>query len=349
MLKVGIAGLRRGRGLLQIFHHHREAWVVAVCDSVAERREEVGGEFGIPKTYAEFDDFLAAELDVVVIATPAPLHAAQSIQALEAGANVLSEVPAAWTLDESAALAEAVRRTGRLYMMGENVNFYHYIQEWKATIRAGELGQVFYAEAEYVHDCRKLMRDAEGRPTWRASMPPIYYCTHSLGPVLDILDDRCVSVLGMATGAHTEPELGATDMEVGLFRTEQGRVIKILCGFSVTREPAMHWQVFYGTEGVLENRRAPGEEAKVFRAGEGQLRAIAAEVSDPHAPAEALAGGHGTSEYYMVDRFIRAVIDGGESPIDVYRSLDFSTPGLCAHLSALQGGMPVEIPDYRTG
>lgn len=349
MLKVGVAGLRRGRGLAKTFDNHPETHLAAICDPVAEWREQAAETFGVEQAYAEFDAFLSADLDVVVVATPAPLHAAQSILAMEAGAHVLSEVPAAWSLEECEALAEAVRRTGQLYMMAENMNFYHYVQDWSTKIRSGAIGRVFYAEAEYIHDCRKLMRGRGGKLTWRASMPPIYYCTHSLGPVLDILDDRCVTAVGMSTGTHTEPDIGSIDMQVGLFRTEKGSVVKILCGFTVTREPGMHWQIFYGTEGTLENRRAPWEDAKIFRSGEGPMEAFPAEDSDPDAPAEALAGGHGTSEYYMVDRFVRAATGRGPVPIDVYRSLDFSVPGLCAHLSAQQGGVPVEVPDYRVG
>ncbi len=349
MLKVGVAGLRRGRGLAKTFNNHPEAHLAAICDPVAEWREQAAETLGVEQAYAEFDAFLSADLDVVVVATPAPLHAAQSILAMEAGAHVLSEVPAAWSLEECEALAEAVRRTGQLYMMAENMNFYHYVQDWSTKIRSGAIGRVFYAEAEYIHDCRKLMRGRGGELTWRASMPPIYYCTHSLGPVLDILDDRCVTAVGMSTGTHTAPDIGSIDMQVGLFRTEKGSVVKILCGFTVTREPGMHWQIFYGTEGTLENRRAPWEDAKIFRSGEGPMEAFPAEDSDPDAPAEALAGGHGTSEYYMVDRFVRAATGRGPVPIDVYRSLDFSVPGLCAHLSAQQGGVPVEVPDYRVG
>ena len=75
MLKVGVAGLRRGRGLLQTFHQHRDAEVVAVGDLMAERRKAVAKEFSIAAEYADFAQLLAADLDVVVIATPAPLHA----------------------------------------------------------------------------------------------------------------------------------------------------------------------------------------------------------------------------------------------------------------------------------
>ncbi|MDA0746201.1 MAG: Gfo/Idh/MocA family oxidoreductase [bacterium] len=347
MLKVGVVGLRRGRGLFRVFHNHKDTQVTAVCDLNGEAARTVASEFGIPGVFTEFDAMLDSGPDVVVVATPAPLHAQQAIRAMEAGIHVLSEVPAAWTLAECGAIAEAVRKTGCVYMMAENMNFYHYVQDWKQRVQGGEIGKVFYAEAEYIHDCRGLMRDTQGKRTWRADMPPIYYCTHSLGPVLDILDDRCVSAVGMHTGSNTLPELGVIDMEVGLFRTEKGAVIKILCGFTVTREPAMHWQIFYGTEGSLENRRVPWEEAKVYHAGEEKLAAMEADASHLDAPPEATAGGHGTSEYYMVDGFIRAVIEGTEPPIDVYRSLDFSTPGLCAHLSAQQGGKPVEVPNFR--
>ena len=345
MLKVGVAGLRRGRGLMQTFHQHRDAEVTAVCDPDPARRAQVASAFEISNTCADFDELVAMGLDVVVVATPAPLHAWQSIRALESGAHVMSEVPAAWSLDECEALAAAVPRSGRVYMMAENMNFFHYLIQWKKRIQSGEIGHVFYAEAEYIHDCRHIMRAEDGQLAWRASMPPIHYCTHSVGPLLDILEDRCVSAVGMDTGTHTAPDIGSTDMGVGLFRTARGRVLKVLCGFTVTREPAMHWQVFYGTEGTLENRRTERETAKLFNA-EG-MQAIAADISDPDAPPAALAGGHGTSEFYMVDGFIRAVRDGTPPPIDIYRSLDYSVPGLCAHLSAQQGAAPVTVPDYR--
>lgn len=347
MLNVGVVGLRRGRGLLNVFHNHASCRISAVCDLDAARVAQVRGALDGVAACADYDRLLDTKPDAVVLATPAPMHAAQAIQALEAGVHVLCEVPAAWSLEEAEAVVSAARRSDRVYMMAENMNFYHYVRAWKQRVQAGDIGEVFYAEAEYIHDCRSLMADASGRPTWRALMPPIYYCTHSLGPLLDILDDRCVSAVGMSTGCHTAPETGVTDMEVGLFRTAKGRVLKVLCGFSLAREPAMHWQVFYGTKGTIENRRAPGDEAKLFREGDAALAPTPAPASDPDAPPEATAGGHGTSEFYMVDGFVQAVLKGTAAPIDVYRSVDFSVPGLCAHRSAEQGGTPVDVPDFR--
>lgn len=346
MLRVGVVGLRRGSGHFKVFHNHKETEVIALCDLDQDRAHRLAEAYDIPETYQEFDSFLEAELDVVIVATPAPVHVSQSILALAAGCHVLSEVPAAYNLEECGGLVQAVRESGRVYMMAENMNYYHYVMDWRTRIQGGELGEVFYAEAEYIHDCRGLMRDSDGSPTWRASMPPIYYCTHSLGPLLDILDDRCISAVGMATGSHTLSELGTTDMEVALFQTAKGRVLKVLCGFTVTREPGMHWQIFYGTQGTLENGRSPEEQAKIYGPN-GEMTGFSPVLSDPDAPEEARAGGHGTTEYYMVDGFIDAVLEGKSPPIDVYRSLDFSVPGLCAHQSAINGGEPVAVPDFR--
>jgi hypothetical protein len=65
------------------------------------------------------------------------------------------------------------------------------------------------------------------------------------------------------------------------------------------------------------------------------------------APPEATAGGHGTSEYFMCNDFVRCIVDDTEPAIDVYRGLDYSVPGICAHISAENGGEPVEVPDFR--
>jgi predicted dehydrogenase len=296
-------------------------------------------------------------VDAVVVATPPMLHAQHCIQAMEAGKDVLSEVPAVWTLDEAKQLVEAVRRTGRQYMFAENMCYFHYLRVMERLVREGRIGELTYAEAEYIHDLRGLLDrpdglggGIEGRPSWRVAMPPIYYCTHDLGPVLMMMEDRAVSATGLHTGSRIAPELGSLDMEVGLFRTAKGNVVKILCGFTVER-PGFHWISLYGTRGSLEmDRFAPYDRLKAFYStgpGQQEEQEIAVSMSDPAAPPEATAGGHGTSEYYMIDDFVRCIREGSKPTFDVYDGLDFSLPGLCAHESAQRGGEVVPVPDPR--
>jgi len=352
-LKVGIAGLRRGRSFYNVFRSRKDSEIAAVCDSVEERTESFAREHHISKACTDYGDFLKEDLDAVVVATPLPFHAQHVIAALESGKHVLSEVPAGYTLEECERIVWTVERTKRTYMLAENACYFAFIQTWRELIKQGRLGRIVYAEAEYIHDCRSLMagRDEPGKHTWRASLPPIHYCTHSLGPILDLLgEDRCVSVSGLSTGSNVAPELGVIDMEVGLFEMASGAVVKILCGFSIVREPPMNWYTVYGTKGTLESARCGWDKSKGYFEDIPNLQDMIPYplgINHTKTPPEATAGGHGTTEYFMVDDFVRAVLEGTPPPIDVYRAMDFTVPGICAHRSAELGGKRIEVPEYR--
>lgn len=350
-IKVGVVGLRRGRSLAAVLSRHKETEVVVVADRDEQVAAAVADDLGVSRRERDFEGVLGYGLDAVVIATPAPEHARQSIAALRAGMHVLSEVPAAWDLDECECLVRTVEETGRKYMLAENVCYFPRTLAWKRAIEDGRLGAIFYAEAEYVHDCRGMMTDEHGKPTWRATMPPIHYCTHSIGPLAYWTGDRCVSACGLDTGCHVAPELGVTDMEVGIFRTAGGAVWKCLCGFSVRREPGWHYYCLYGTNGMIESARAPWDEDKAYFADDESTVGPARSTIEPiegEAPPEARLGGHGDSEWFMVADFLRCVIEDTPPPIDVYAAMDYTAPGICAHLSAQRGGEPVEVPDFRS-
>jgi hypothetical protein len=153
----------------------------------------------------------------------------------------------------------------------------------------------------------------------------------------------------MHTGVNVAPDLGAIDMEVGLYRTASGAVIKILCGFSLVREPSFHTYTVYGTRGCLEKPRNADETLAFF----ADVPELAGMVRMPlpaahrRAPGHATLGGHGTSEYVMVNAWVDAIRGRASCPIDVYTALDYTVPGLCAHASAEGAGRPVAIPDFR--
>lgn len=358
MLKIGVVGVgsnddvgcKRGRSFIRVFSAMPETSVTAVCDVNESALEEVGRESGIKSLFTSYDEMLEQDLDAIVVASPAPLHARHCIAALESGKHVLSEVPACYSLDECQPLVSAVRESGKKYMFGENVCYFAYVETWKQMIAEGRIGQPIYAEGEYVHDCRSLMVAADGQKTWRASMPPIHYVTHSLGPIVQMMNGRCVSAVGMKTGCNVAPELGAIDMEVGLFRMSNGAVVKQLCGFSVAREPSHIALTVYGTKGVLEHRTSDTGGTRAYFEEVANLHGMITMpigIEHPKAPREARLGGHGTSEYFMLRDFVDCILNDTKPAIDVYDALDFTVPGICAHLSAESGGKPVEIPDFR--
>ncbi|MGD9494942.1 MAG: Gfo/Idh/MocA family protein [Armatimonadota bacterium] len=361
--KVGIAGLRRGRGFVSVFAAHPQVKVTALCDINEDTLADLGAAFELPDSalFTDYEDFVGADADVVMIATPIRFHAPQTIAALEAGKHVLCEQTAAYTVEDCQRIVETVKRTGRSYMMAENYCYFHYIRQWREIIRQGKLGPIFYAEAEYVHEIEHLLVNEEtGEFYWRHERPPIWYCAHCLGPLLTLMEDRIVAASGSTSGFHKHPEYrdhpGFLDVEVGLFRTEKGAIVKITRSQVAPRYPHMVYYSLYGTRGYVENGR-DGSNTKGYLWIEGETpddergqrcaQVIDCSTVDPDAPEEAQRGGHGTSEYYMIRDFLDALEAGVQPPIDVVRSMDFTVPGIIAHESAMSDGNWREVPRFE--
>ncbi|MFA5645549.1 MAG: Gfo/Idh/MocA family oxidoreductase [Candidatus Ratteibacteria bacterium] len=349
--KVGIVGLSRGRGLVNVFSGHPDVKITAVCDIDSDKVASVGDLFRVPENnrFAIFDDFLNADTDIVIVATPIPLHTEHTIRSLEAGKHVLCEQTVAYTVEECQKVVDAVKKSGKKYMMAENYTYFHYIREWKKVVESGRIGEIFYAEGEYIHDILDLLVNKEtGEYYWRNERPPVWYCAHTLGPILMIMNDRIVEGCGVTSGFKSFPQYsdrpGFLDFELGLFKTEKGAVVKILRS-QVSASPHFVWYSLYGTKGHLENRRARGEGLLYVRnetEKNGEL--FTSETSNPNAPEEARSGGHGTSEYYMIRDFLASIVNDTTPPIDVLRATEWTIPGIIAHQSAMQNGKWLEVP-----
>jgi predicted dehydrogenase len=106
--------------------------VLAVCDIVRGKRDgltqrvnayyadKLGkGAYKACEAYNDFRDVLARrDVDAVLIATPVHWHSLMSIMAAKAGKDVYCEKPISLTIREGRAMADAVRRYGRVYQAG---------------------------------------------------------------------------------------------------------------------------------------------------------------------------------------------------------------------------------------
>lgn len=357
--KVGLVGVRRGSSLVKPFQLFPESAIYALCDAKEESLRDAAAAFGVPaeRCYTSFDDMLDSGIDIAVIGTPIPFHAEQSVKALRAGVHVLSEVTAANSLKELDEILAAARASNAQYMMAENNCYLQYITEWKDWVRNGRIGEIVYAECEYLHNIEKLMIDeASGEAYWRLQRPPIQYCTHSLGPVLQIMDDHIVDVSCVSTGYRTVgvEAPGTPDIEVALLKTSRGGVIKLLRSQVVRREPTLHAYTFYGTKGFLEHDHSRGYgdvKGRIYVEGEHDHKVGYEEIdlryANPAAPDEARSGGHGTTEYDLVRDFIDAVQAGCRPPIDAVMAARMTAPGLVAVESARAGGAWMAVPNYN--
>ena len=197
-IRVGVIGVGRGKTFMNEASRAGME-LVAICDTWKERLEEVGKQHNIP-VYTDYDRFLEHDMDAVVLANYFHEHAPFAIKALKAGMHVMSECAACNTLAEGVALCRAVEKSGKIYMFAENYPYTAFNLEIARLYRAGEIGRVLYAEGEYCHpfSFEKAMRIAPGLRHWRNNIPPTYYCTHAMAPLMVATDTMPVHVNGFA-------------------------------------------------------------------------------------------------------------------------------------------------------
>ena len=145
----GIGIGNRGAYDLGCFLTQPDVQFTAVCDVKAARREAVKKMADARynntdcATYRDMHELLArSEIDAVLIATGPNWHATASIQAANAGKDIYCEKPCTKNIAQSVALAEVMRRTGRVFQAGTQrrslPNFMYAID----LARFGKLGRL---------------------------------------------------------------------------------------------------------------------------------------------------------------------------------------------------------------
>jgi predicted dehydrogenase len=364
-LRVGILGLRRGLSHLRNFMAVKDAEVIGAADRIEQWRDRAA-EMVDPqrvKLVREFEELLELRPDAVVVASNGRHQAEDAIRALAAGCHVMSEVPGAFTHEEINHIILHAERYGRQYMLAENSCFLDFLRYWRKWILEDRFGPISIAEAEYLHYLPDSMIDQENNrysptqwreqdlqglsPLWRADQPPIQYLTHDLGPLLEVLDDRVVSVTCMSGPYWCSEAPLRSDGQIALYRTAKGSLIKIMVTLN-TRRPGAHNYRLFGTAGSAE-----------WYSHEGFCRRFGRERSHDQgweridigtaSSSAARAAGHGGTDIQTALYFTQAVLEGKRVPIDVFRMADFTLPGILAAHSAELGGQPIVVPDLRRG
>jgi predicted dehydrogenase len=350
-LRVGVFGTWRGAVLARLFSEHEDVEVVAGCDANEKHlRELFSARWPKAAAFTNYDEMLAQDFDILIVATYCPEHAPQAIKALRAGKHVLSECQAFHTPAEGVALVEAVEQTGRGYMMAENFGYLRDCLEIGRLYRSGELGQFVYGEAEYVHSVRHLMvKNADGSYHWRCWMPPFYY-GHALAVLLQITDTRPVEVNGQSVGGKIAHNPNPIDFASSLVRVDSGALIRNLLSFSAVREPSSAWYCLYGTEGSAETGRWRNEyltDVNVYHEGDptAVYRSYMPVYQNGYEQSSRVS--HAGADFYMILEFLEALRHNSKMPIDVYRACDYTLPGIQAYRSSLENGKCFEVPDFR--
>ena len=218
---LGVVGAGQfGSQFAHLFNLHPGTSAVYVADELPERAAEAVDRYGLAGVKGSFEELLASDVDAVAIFTQRWTHGPLVERALRAGKHVYSAVPMAVSEEEIAAIIQAVRDTGLVYMMGETSYYNPATVYARKQLADGKFGRIFYAEGDYVHDMDLGFYEAyqySGGERWKetASYPPMLYPTHAVGGVLGAVPAHAVSV--SCVGVKDDRDDGVFDKDVSMF------------------------------------------------------------------------------------------------------------------------------------
>lgn len=354
-IKIGVLGAGRGKSMMQYCQAADNAVLVAVCDYSEFHLDRIKEKLNDDTItyYSSFDEFIEHDMDAVVLANFANEHAPYAIRCLNKGLHVISEVLPCQTLKEAVELVEAVEKTGKIYAYAENYCYMPATYEMRKLYREGKIGEFEYGEGEYMHNCEPDWDYLTfGDPNhWRNTMSAFYYCTHSIGPLIHITGLRPVSVTGFEMPFNARmARMGAKAGNAGveMITLENGAVIKSLHGVGCSRNSI--WYTVYGSDGRLESAREDTKKGDVTTLYVNNPENFSVKCYQPQSAFDDIAKdfGHGNSDFYSMYHAVEKMKGNEQADIvDIYEALDMFLPGIFAYRSVLNGGIPMEVPNFR--
>lgn len=340
-IRVGIVGF----GVCQFgaafgFQDHPNVSVDAVSDLIPERCAALAKACRCAKTYPSLEEMLKDDtLEAIFVATDAPSHARHCIEVLKRGKHVACAVPAAFgSLEEAQQLFEAVKTSGRKYMMFETSTFHREAHAMRQIYRAGGFGKMVYSEGEYYHFM------AEPIPSfrdWRVGLPPQWYPTHSNAYYVCVTGGSFteVSCLGMPSRIkHLQPAHNTYrnpfGTEIAHLRTSEGGMARMAVSWDTPGFEGEMGRV-RGQRGSMTGLQYQGEEKNL------------PDLEHPPLPPKVDPGGHGGSHGHLMNEFVTAILEDRQPLVDIVLALNMTVAGIVSHQSALKDGELLKIPQFK--
>ena len=373
-LNIALVGVGFGGAFVGIYKEHPMVASVGICDIDPEKAKKCADFHGIDKIYGSFEEILAdPAVDAVHLVTPIPLHAEQTVRVLDAGKHCACTVPMATSLEDIQRIADAVRSSGKNYMMMETTLYTYQFFYVKQMLESGELGRIQFLRGSHYQDMAHW-------PDYWMGLPPMHYGTHAIGPMVALSGSRIKRVNCFGSGTM-EPWLqeqynNPFPIESALFEFEnglKGEATRSLFETARMYQEGLHvygskksfeWGFTDGdlpyvttlesrTDGTRGNKveyevvelpnyhHSLPEEIQHFTVGDRY---------DPLNPQESLSkgagAGHHGSHAHLVHEFVMSIIEERKPAIDLSLSANITAAGICAHISALKNGEPVIVPEF---
>jgi len=247
---------------------------------------------------------------------------------------------------------------------------YFYVKE---LIANGKIGKIQFMRGSHYQDMANW-------PDYWMGLPPMYYGTHAIGPMVALSGSRIKRVNCFGSGTMeewlTKQYNNPFPFESALFEFENGLKGEAARSLFETAREYQEGLFVYGSEGSFEwgfrdhdapyftsalpaadGRRGGGtntiivdlpnyhqslpEEIQKFTIGGNY---------DPLNPQESLkkgaGGGHHGSHPHLVHEFVSSITENRKPWIDEILGGNITAAGICAHDSAMKNGEAVIVPEF---
>ena len=369
-INVALVGVGFGGAFVDIYKHHPNVGELSLFDTDPIKLSTFSQKYSL-KVHSSFEEILKDEtVDAVHIVTPIPLHEEQSVRVLEAGKHCACTVPMATSLEGIQRITEAKRRSGKNYMMMETTLYTYQFFYVKQMLESGELGKIQFLRGSHYQDMSNW-------PDYWMGLPPMWYGTHAIAPMVALSGSRIKWVVCFGSGTMDEAlhrQYGNPyPVESALFEFENGLKGEATRSLFETARMYQEGMFVYGSKKSFEWGFTDNAMPYITTLGESndrrgkQTEFVQQEMPnfynylpdeiqkftvgsdyDPLNPQESLrkgaGGGHHGSHPHLVHEFVMSIVEDRKPLIDEVLGGNITAAGICAHESAMKNGESVMVP-----
>ncbi len=384
IVKIGYIGLgRRGLDMLvKCFGKMTDVEIKYVCDINDNKIKESldffeKNKLPIPKATKNYREIIAdTEIDAVINMTGWNCHVDITVESLLAGKYTAVEVGCTYSLEECWKIIEAHEKTGAPLMMLENCCYGRREMAALRMTREGLFGELVHAVGSYSHYLpdSELFLDCTGhyRLSEYINRNCEQYPTHALGPIAKILGinrgNRFLTINSVSSKSralsdycnrkfgdenpYKDTVFNQGDIVNSVITCANGETIALTLDTTLPRPYYSRSFSIRGTHGMCdEGRRVfflEGMEEPVENNENDVMSEHEHPLHDEYLKGESL-GNHDGMDWLVSRAFIESVKAECETPIDAYDTVTLMSIACLSEKSILNGGSPVEIPDFTRG
>jgi len=249
---IGVIGIGMGSNLLPINRNPDSRLEVrGVCSRTESKVARLAEEWSLPFWTTDYRELVVREdIQVIGVYSPDHLHAEHAMAALRAGKHVVCTKPMCTRVEDAEKMVRLVDETGLTFLVGQTMRFAPEFSGAKRMLDDGDLGEIIFAEAHYVHDARTFFP----LTPWRLQAPQdLVYggASHPIDLLCWFLGD-VEEVHAYARKGNLTPEYPYEDNYIINLKFESGAIARVLAAYGLVEAPMpMMGLGLYGTQASL--------------------------------------------------------------------------------------------------